>query len=35
MIQTTYTSNPDSMLQYMYNCAFWKAIKKPTNKTEK
>ncbi|CAO3652071.1 unnamed protein product [Cunninghamella echinulata] len=28
MIDTTYTSNPDSMLTYLYHSAFWTAIKK-------
>ncbi|KAI8979511.1 N2227-like protein-domain-containing protein [Mycotypha africana] len=28
MISTTYTSNPDGMLNYVYDCAFWTAQKK-------
>ncbi|KAI8096286.1 N2227-like protein-domain-containing protein [Halteromyces radiatus] len=28
MIDTTYTSNPDSMLTYLYHSAFWTATKK-------
>ncbi|KAI9331146.1 N2227-like protein-domain-containing protein [Pilaira anomala] len=27
MIETTYTSNPDGMLTYVYDCAFWTATK--------
>ncbi|KAI9275635.1 N2227-like protein-domain-containing protein [Phascolomyces articulosus] len=27
-INTTYTSNPDGMLKYVYECAFWSATKK-------
>ncbi|KAI8047951.1 N2227-like protein-domain-containing protein [Gilbertella persicaria] len=27
MVSTTYTSNPDGMLKYVYNCAFWTAVK--------
>ncbi|KAI8148881.1 N2227-like protein-domain-containing protein [Fennellomyces sp. T-0311] len=27
-INTTYTSNPDGMLKYVYECAFWTATKK-------
>ncbi|KAI8376960.1 N2227-like protein-domain-containing protein [Blakeslea trispora] len=27
MIPTTYTSNPDGMLKYVYNSAFWTAVK--------
>ncbi|KAF7726246.1 hypothetical protein EC973_008956 [Apophysomyces ossiformis] len=26
-VSTTYTSNPDGMLKYVYDCAFWTAIK--------
>ncbi|KAI8356122.1 N2227-like protein-domain-containing protein [Choanephora cucurbitarum] len=27
MVSTTYTSNPDGMLKYVYNSAFWTAVK--------
>ncbi|CEG70080.1 hypothetical protein RMATCC62417_06035 [Rhizopus microsporus] len=27
MVSTTYTSNPESMLKYVYECAFWTAVK--------
>ncbi|KAI8073723.1 N2227-domain-containing protein, partial [Thamnidium elegans] len=27
MVSTTYTSNPDGMLNYVYDCAFWTAVK--------
>lgn len=27
MVPTTYTSNPDGMLKYVYECAFWTAVK--------
>ncbi|KAI9499624.1 N2227-like protein-domain-containing protein [Zychaea mexicana] len=27
-VNTTYTSNPDGMLKYVYECAFWSATKK-------
>lgn len=27
MVPTTYTSNPDGMLNYVYDCAFWTAVK--------
>ncbi|KAI8637200.1 N2227-like protein-domain-containing protein [Parasitella parasitica] len=27
MVSTTYTSNPDGMLKYVYDCAFWAAVK--------
>ncbi|RHZ82917.1 hypothetical protein Glove_103g29 [Diversispora epigaea] len=27
-IKTTYTTNPDGMLKYLYECAFWTCIKK-------
>ncbi|KAI7890269.1 N2227-like protein-domain-containing protein [Mucor mucedo] len=27
MISTTYTRNPDGMLNYVYDCAFWSAVK--------
>lgn len=27
MVPTTYTSNPDGMLKYVYECAFWSAVK--------
>ncbi|KAI9485456.1 MAG: N2227-like protein-domain-containing protein [Benjaminiella poitrasii] len=27
MVSTTYTSNPDGMLKYVYECAFWTAVK--------
>ncbi|KAG0167589.1 hypothetical protein DFQ28_000839 [Apophysomyces sp. BC1034] len=26
-VSTTYTSNPDGMLKYVYDCAFWTAVK--------
>lgn len=28
MVSTTYTSNPDGMLKYVYDCAFWTAVKR-------
>ncbi|CAG8544525.1 132_t:CDS:10 [Paraglomus occultum] len=27
MIQTTYTANPNGMLKYVYDCAFWTCVK--------
>ncbi|KAL0083549.1 N2227-like protein-domain-containing protein [Phycomyces blakesleeanus] len=29
MIPTAYTGNPDGMLSYVYDCAFWTAVKNP------
>lgn len=27
MVPTTYTTNPDGMLKYQYECALWTAVR--------